>query len=268
MAGCQPFHEDDVAPFLELAREAGWLCDRWEFEFLLATFPQGCFVYRDAGATLGYVTSIRYGRSGWIGNLLVRPEARRGGIGKQLMKRALSALTRCGATTVWLTASEQGAGLYRRLGFVQIDHINRWSGKAAVNRSRESEPVRIDAIRAIDRVGWGDRREALLLASCGRGRLHTTSGGFLCHQQWSIGTQIGPWGCLLGPQAGQLLDQVFSEGDETVFLDVPSGNFGAAALLIERNFTVTGSTLLMYYGETPLYQPGNIYALASMGSMG
>jgi ribosomal protein S18 acetylase RimI-like enzyme len=275
MAGCQPFTEADIAPFLARAEEEGWICDRWEFEFLLRSFPEGCFVLREKGVTLGYIASIRYGRSGWIGNLLVRSDSRRRGIGRELMQRAVSALLGSGVKTVWLTASEKGADLYRKLGFVQIDSIQRWSGKGAVRDWLRKVPVPlkpvaldIETVLAVDREGWGDRRDTLLQVSCGRGRLHTSSGGFLCSQEWSIGTQIGPWGCLLSAQAGQLLDQVLAEGNEEIFLDVPAANLTAAALLIKRGFTVKGSSTLMYLGDDPLYQPDKIYALASMGSMG
>ena len=184
------------------------------------------------------------------------------------MESAVSALLTAGVKTVWLTASEKGAGLYRRLGFTQIDTINRWSGQGSLNRSLKPAPLEIESVRAVDRVGWGDWREALLKATCGRGRLYTSSGGFLCCQQWEFGTQIGPWGCLIGKQAGQLLDQALAAGDERLFLDVPAGNFAAGTLLAMRGFAVTGSNLLMYLGDDPPYRPGNIYALASMGSMG
>ena len=80
MDPCRPFTVNDIAPFLALAEGEGWLCDRSEFEFLLRSFPQGCFTYREGEDTLGYVTSVSYGRSGWIGNLMVCPEVRQHGM--------------------------------------------------------------------------------------------------------------------------------------------------------------------------------------------
>jgi GNAT superfamily N-acetyltransferase len=268
MGRLQPFLEADIAPFLSLAEREGWISGRWELEFLLDSFPQGCFVWRDDGATLGYLTSVNYGRSGWIGNLLVHPDARRHGIGRGLVEQGISALLKNGVETVWLTASEEGAGIYRKLGFAPIDSIQRWIGKAALKQDLKPEPLEIESVRAIDRVGWGERRETLLRVTCGRGRILTSSGGFICCQESGHSTQIGPWGCLIGTQAGQLFDQLLTEGDGEVFLDVPAGNFAATELLRQRGFSVKGSTVLMYLGDHPLYQPGTIYALASMGSMG
>lgn len=268
MEGVRRLEPRDIASFLDLAGREGWVSDRWELEFLLEEFPRGCLAWRGTAGTLGYVTSVRYGKSGWIGNLLVCEEARRRGVGRALMEGAVAELLKSGVETVWLTASADGAGLYRKLGFVPIDGINRWGGKAAIKGSRKSDPLDLESLRAIDRVGWGDRRESLLWVTCGRGRLHTSSGGFICFQKWNSGTQIGPWSCLIGSQAEEFLDQVLTEGDDDFFLDVPEGNFAAGELLMRRGFAVRGRTLLMYLGNDPLYQPGSIYALASMGSMG
>jgi ribosomal protein S18 acetylase RimI-like enzyme len=268
MERCRPFLEADIAPLLDLAKREGWISGRREFEFLLNSYPQGCLVWQESGAVLGYLTSIRYGKSGWIGNLLVHPGARRQGVGRGLMERAVAALLKSGVETVWLTASQQGAGLYQKIGFVPIDSVQRWSGKGAPNQQQAPHPLEIEFVRAVDRVGWGDRRETLLQETCGLGRLHTSSGGFICCQEWEHGTQVGPWGCLVSAQAGRLFEQALSGGEGAVFLDVPAGNSAAQALLSQRGFTVQGSSLLMYLGERPLYQPGSIYALASMGSMG
>lgn len=40
------FNYDDIEPFLALAATEGWVCDRWEFDFLLRSFPSGCLVAR------------------------------------------------------------------------------------------------------------------------------------------------------------------------------------------------------------------------------
>lgn len=268
MNGCRPFSAADIATFLALAAAEGWVSGGWEFEFLLRFFPQGCLVWREGGEAVGFITSVKYGKSGWIGNLLVRPGARRHGIGRALMERAVSVLLQNGVETVWLTASEDGVALYHKLGFAPIDSIYRWKGCAGKNPAHQPESLDIESVRAVDRVGWGDRRETLLQVTCARGRLHTSSGGFICGQEWDGELQVGPWGCLIGSQAGQLWDQLLVDGDGETFLDVPAGNFSASELLAARGFRVKGSAQLMYLGHHPLYQPGSIYALASMGSMG
>jgi ribosomal protein S18 acetylase RimI-like enzyme len=269
------FTEADIDPFLALAEGEGWLCDRWEFAFLLQQFPQGCLVLRETGGgPVAYVTSISYGRSGWIGNLIVQPATRRHGIGRMMMEAAVTALLQSGVETIWLTASEQGAELYRRLGFQEIDRIDRWSGRIdrwsgrAGFNFKQRPLIDEESLWAVDQAGWGERREALLKAVLRRGTLYSVPGGFLCYQQWDGAIQLGPWGCQSRVAARQLLDDALTEGYEKVFLDVPAANPTAGSLLVQRGLKLAGSTLLMYYGGTPAYRPTSIFALATMGSIG
>ncbi|BCO11262.1 GCN5-related N-acetyltransferase [Citrifermentans bremense] len=251
-----------------MAKEEGWICHRWEFDFLLKNFAQGCLVKRDGKSALGYITSVQFGRSGWIGNLLVQQEFRRSGIGRELMQGAISALLKSGVETVWLTASEQGVELYRRLGFVPTDHICRWSGEGAGKGLLQPGVPDFELVKAVDREGWGERRDSLLVATCSRGSLFSSSAGFICCQPWEDGTQIGPWGCLVASQAWPLLDQALSGVKGRVFLDVPASNLAASALLGQSGFFVKGRSTLMHLGTEPRYHPGKVFALASMGSMG
>lgn len=264
-----PFLQSDIAQFLALAKGEGWICGAWELEFLLREFPQGCLVKREGEDVLGYITSLRHDQSGWIGNLLVPAHARRRGIGSELMQGALQALLGSGAETVWLTASAKGEELYRKLGFVTIDSINRWVGEGGGGPALCGEiPIDREVMHQVDRAGWGDRREALLEVTSGRGRVFCSNYSFLCTQQWEQGTQIGPWGAIHDRQAEALFDLSLLTAGERVFVDVPAGNAVAAALLPRKGFTIQGNNTLMYLGKAPEYDPDKVYALASMGSMG
>lgn len=265
-----PFLASDISPFVALAQAEEWICGRWELEFLLQQFPQGCLALRDGGDTLGYITSVRHANSGWIGNLLVRPEARRRGIGRLLMEGALAALLSEGVETVWLTASAKGAGLYQKLGFVAIDSVNRWvgEGRGDVTPTASSLQPDLEAVKKIDQAGWGDRRDALLEKTCSRGELYQAQSAFICRQSWKEGMQLGPWGAHLQSQAETQLDLALSGVQGRAFLDVPAANVAAASLLTKRGFTIKGSNLLMHLGTAPQYDPKKVYSLASMGSMG
>ena len=259
-----------MTPFLELASAEGWICDRWEFDFLLRTFPRGCLVARANGRAVAFVTCIKYGRSGWIGNLLVREDLRGKGIGAALMREALNSLAGAGVETVWLTASERGERIYERLGFVAIDRIKRWTGQGREGGAVASRRISTAHMVTVDHAGWGDRREAILAAVAERGTVCGGPGGFLVVQPTVGGVQLGPWGCSSREAAAKHLDKALAAtGAETeVFLDVPVRNVAAAAFLSARGFRVTGTNTLMYLGHTPHYDPERIYALASFGSMG
>jgi GNAT superfamily N-acetyltransferase len=265
----EQFGPDEIDSFMGLAQDEGWVCDFWEFEFLFRTFPRGCLVARDGGRPAGFITAIRYGTSGWIGNLIVRPELRGRGVGSLLMGKALAALDEAGTATVWLTASRSGKPLYEKLGFSAIDVINRWVGSGLKNCSpKQPFPTRGELIER-DQSGWGDRRDSIIDAVIGRGRLFASDDAFLVCQPCCDGTQIGPWGGSAG-SAPQLLAQArAATGDgKRIYLDVPLRNTTQSALLSGSGFDIKGSTLLMYRGAIPAYAPERIFALASMGSMG
>lgn len=264
------FRHDDVSVFLALAADERWICGRWEFDFLLRHFPRGCLAVRMDDSPVAFITSIKYGTSGWIGNLVVRKDLRGKGFGSTLMRKALTALLDAGARTVWLTASESGKSIYERLGFGTVDLVERWYGTGSAGGDCETGDYSMDAILAMDQGGWGDSREALLAEAQERGTLTARDSGFLYSQPASGGIQLGPWGTLGPETASKLLDAARAGAGEgtRLFLDVPAGNDDATTLLRSRGFAVKGSALLMILGEKPAYEPHRIYALASMGSMG
>jgi ribosomal protein S18 acetylase RimI-like enzyme len=264
------FKHSDLDRFLRLAKAEGWICDRWEFDFLLNAFPQGCLVARRWGIAVAFVTAIRYGTSGWIGNLVVREEFRGQGLGRTLMEEAIAVLDEAGTETIWLTASLAGKPLYESLGFTAVDVINRWVGRGiGGDEASDGETVSRDEILAVDRAGWGDLRETIIDQVAERGRVFGTRGAFLVSQACAGSVQLGPWG---GNDGGALLllENALTEAGwgKKVFLDAPLRNTGLAALLPGMGFSVRGSNLLMCRGKAPAYEPERIFALASMGSMG
>jgi GNAT superfamily N-acetyltransferase len=264
------FRHGDIDPFLHLAAREGWLCNRWELEFLLRSFPVGCFVVRHGDLPVGFVTAITYGNSGWIGNLLVRNDLRGRGLGMGLMSRAAAALDRAGTRTIWLTASPAGRPLYEGLGFRAIDGIKRWTGTGAEGATAAGRSIPLAGMIDLDCSGWGDDRRLLLAAVAGRGEAYGEPDGFIALQRWPKGIQLGPWNCRDRDVAAALLDRAMMRagGGCRLFLDVPLRNLTAAALLADKGFRVSGTTTLMFRGEVPDYDPGTIFALASMGSMG
>ncbi len=264
------FELNDIPDFLNFAASEGWLSSDWELRFLLNSFPQGCFSFRAGGLPIAFVTSMKYNDSGWIGNLIVRESMRGKGIGSSLMKRALDALQQAGVRTVWLTASTSGKPIYERLGFVELDVINRWKGKGYAGHFCQTGGISLGEALVLDSMGWGDSREALLSATFKRGEIFGGPGGFLVIQGDSVLMQAGPWGCINPQKASMLLDAAMAKiaGTGEIVLDVPGKNAAAASLLASRGFGIAGRTSLMYRGTAPLYKPEIIYGLGSMGSMG
>lgn len=236
--------------------------------FLLQNCPSGCKVIVDKGRVVAYVTSIRYSTSAWIGNLLVLPAYRRMGIGRRLIGHILSRLDSVNCRTVWLTASSDGAHLYRTMGFREIDRIQRWSRFGTICPGIDSNRFSSEAIQ-IDCQGWGDNRSAIFTEGI-TDFCWQVPGGFLACSALHEGWQLGPWGAVSTETAERLFDSlpVLKASIEKTVLDVPERNLKAAETLSARGFAVTGTTLLMYRGVRPLYRPENIFGLASLGSYG
>ncbi len=264
------FTYEDIAAFMVLADGEGWICENWEFEFLLRTFARGCLVAKEGNVPVAFITSIKYGTSGWIGNLVVRRELRGRGIGSTLLKKALALLAEAGARTVWLTASTDGKPVYKRLGFVEIDEIKRWCGTVNSKGEPKGDVPSMADVMAIDTAGWGDSRQSIIEEVTRRGTILGRTGGFLVKQPCGDDFQFGPWGAEERQTAAWIFSAALAQvgPGARIFLDVPVGNVDAAAILHSAGLAIRGSTTLMCLGERPVYDPARIYALASMGSMG
>lgn len=271
----EPFCTDEIAGFLRLAAVEQWVADPWEFEFLMSAFPQGCFIARtNKGETAGFVTSLRHERSGWIGNLIVEGKHRGSGIGEKLFTAALRALRTAGADTFWLTASKSGTPLYEKYGFSSIDTIIRWVGEGrqrhAPGNFQNDTGVLNSSGAAVDCQAWGDRRDALLTATVGRGRLLHDGSGFISLQSCGDSVQIGPFSAVDAGSAARLFENASRSVTlgTKVFVDAPISNRSALHLFNRKRMKIAGSNLLMYAGKKPQYRPELIYGLATMGSCG
>ncbi|MEI7815637.1 MAG: GNAT family N-acetyltransferase [Desulfuromonadales bacterium] len=271
----EPFRTADIAHFLALATTENWVAESWEFEFLLSTFAQGCFVAReDSGESIGFVTSMRHERSGWIGNLIVKSEYRGIGIGDKLFIRALEALRLSGVETFWLTASKSGRSLYEKYGFSDIDNIIRWVGsgrqRTGDNRGAVGHEMVAESSHKLDTQAWGDRREILFCKTAHRGVILQNESGFLVLQPCGNAVQFGSFSALNDGTA----ENLFDEAAKTIafgtrfLLDAPVSNQTALRLFNRKKMRIAGSNSLMYAGIKPGFRPDLIFGLATMGSCG
>jgi ribosomal protein S18 acetylase RimI-like enzyme len=271
----EPFRADDIEPFLQLAAAESWVAEPWEFRFLLAEFPQGCFVARNAdGESTGFVTSLRHENSAWIGNLIVSAEHRGLGIGEQLFVRVLNSLRAVGVETIWLTASKSGRSLYEKHGFGSIDTIVRWVGSGRGRPVAQDQSANREVLTALshglDAQAWGDCRSTLLETTTGRGRLLQNEAGMIVLQPCGTALQIGPFSASDADSAERLFDsaaRTFGLGTK-IMVDAPASNRAALQLFNRRKMRIAGNNELMYAGRKPEYCPKYLYGLATMGSCG
>jgi len=265
------FQIDDVEWFLGLAAAENWVAEAWEFEFLFSAFPEGCLTLRnEAGNPVGFVTSIRHDRSGWIGNLIVDRLHRGKGLGEALFVNALNALHAAGTETVWLTASKMGRPLYEKYGFTSIDTIIRWTGRGRCELKKYSESCEAVFDHNTDRIGWGDCRELLLKHIARRGSVLTSGSASAVIQPCKSFMQIGPIAAINPGDASDVMDMALAESplNSKIYIDAPDSNQSAKRLLCEKDFVSNGENELMFSGVRPAYRPEYIYGLATLGSCG
>lgn len=75
------------------------------------------FVAKTDGKIVGTGISYSLGRTGWIGTICVDEGHRKKGIGRALTEVVIDTLENQGSETILLRASEEGAKLYRSMGF-------------------------------------------------------------------------------------------------------------------------------------------------------
>jgi len=126
----------DIPGAQRLRELANWNQTDRDWANLLAFEPEGCFGATLGGKLVGTATTTRYqpaggaGSFGWIGMVLVDPDARRHGIGSTLLKKCITYLQGRGVETVRLDATPLGKKVYDQLGFADEYGLERWEGTA------------------------------------------------------------------------------------------------------------------------------------------
>ena len=121
---------EDLAFASERTAAEGWVSEnRATLDGFFFHEPVGCLVADLDGRRVGIGVATSYGHSGFIGELIVRPEARGQGIGSALLNHAVTYLQQRGARTIYLDGVLKALDLYERNGFRKICRSLRFSGK-------------------------------------------------------------------------------------------------------------------------------------------
>ncbi|MDD5309236.1 MAG: GNAT family N-acetyltransferase [Deltaproteobacteria bacterium] len=271
----RPFEDDDVDDAVAASVREGWAAGRDWLEALVEHDPEGCFAATSGGRTVARLTSTRYARTGWIGNLIVDPGHRRRGLGTRLFVHALHRLEALGATTVRLEADAAGVSIYRRLGFVDEFESTRFllRGPRPVPAS---DATRLDAsdlpdIAALDAAAFGDDRMRLLSmiharAACA---FATREGGrisgYALAVRTNLGAHVGPLVARHTEAAADLLSAcMLTLPGMPLTIGVPGPNRGWCDLLRAIGFEQRVSSLRMVRGAPAA--EGRISSIYAIGN--
>jgi len=235
---------DDLDFCVSCVTGEGWLSEtRAVFEGFLAHDPGGCFVAEEKREPIGMMVATAYDTCGFLGELIVVPERRGKGIGRQLMEHAISYLQARGCRSLYLDGDTPAVPLYERLGFRVVCRSLRFLGAPTGMTSqgvRMMTPADLEAVCAIDRSAFGadrsffiKRRLRLFPQLC----LIQTGGnqitGFIMGQPGNEVVTVGPW-CVGDESAvphGLLHTLAYHSGGQKLRMGILESNVPAAALM-------------------------------------
>ena len=273
------FGEQDFGFALTQTAREQWDSTVEAFEVCLAHDPDGCFLAESSGQSVGMVTTIRYLRGAWVGNLIVVPEFRRKGVGHRLMSHAIEHLEALGTKTMRLEADPMGIGLYRRLGFTEQFESPRFRREPPheVDRGAADRLVadHVSVLQAFDQGCFGDDRGRLLALLFGKARAtygvwqQERLSGYLMMLPSASGVRLGPWCAADREVADELLRTVLADFREIpIIAGVPAVNRAAVELVTAYGFDPMPASLRMTRGgRAAESDPVRLYAIAN-GAMG
>lgn len=256
---------EDLTAAHDLSHEQKWphRIEDWEMMFGLGS---GYVAERD-GEIVGTAMSWLYGDDfATLGMVIVSPHAQGMGIGRRLMDAVLGDL---GDRTVMLNATDEGAPLYRKLGFDPGGPIFQHQGAAFAVPMAElipDERVRplgvkdMSVLRNLARRATGMDRDKLLeaLVPGAQGVVLTRSNepvGFALFRRFGRGYIVGP---TIAPDTGgaKALISHWLGSNSGIFcrLDVPEES-GLSAWLDELGLPCVGRVLRMTRGPAPKADP-------------
>lgn len=259
--------------FLNLANEEGWLVPNTETRLFQSIWSDSVYVIEDNFEFCGLVTAVIHQESAWIGNLIVPKKHRGRGYGSDLFLDACSRIRSKGILSIWLTASEQGRGLYEKNGFQTITFIERWVSVQSVKTLtlNHEDAVAKDKLYEADFKAWGEKRNQLLATATSSGHVCSLRDSVALLQRGKDFSFIGPWytisSCL--QSNGHLLNRCFNlvPHGQKVIIDLFASS-PIRKLLPAYDFKCIGGNHLMTNHKNQHVRTSMMVSLASLGSFG
>lgn len=174
-----PLHHDDVPEARRLSDQAGWNQTDEDWHRLVRLEPGGTLGARHQGRLVGTATVVSYRRDPdrtgsrgdagdvhWIGMVIVDDAYRGLGVGSAIFQRIMRLSTDRAPGCIGLDATDGGATVYRRHGFVPVHPIDRWAGRlrgtSGARAAERMEAGHLGSVLALDRHVLGLDRAALL----------------------------------------------------------------------------------------------------------
>lgn len=234
---------------------------------LLEHVERSYFVGRVAAAGDGIVAvgqGIVTGRTGWVGNIIVRPDSRRQGLGSRMTRELIGELRACGCSSLLLIATPSGESIYRKLGFrrtgeyVFLSVPRLLPPEGVVIRRLAGEDL--GRVLSLDLSATGESRAELLAPHLVSGWGHDGGDGAL---DGFFLPSLGAGFVVAesGPAGEALLH--FKHAYAPAPAVVPADNTVALRFLLAHGAQETARAPRMVLGEEAQWRPGHVFARAA-----
>lgn len=266
----KPLTGDDWTVFTAWADTEGWRISLPEQRLFQSQWRSSFYVLWEGGCRCAFASGVVYDSSGWIGNLIVDPQRRHQGYGSKIFRFVFNQLiTLPRIQRIWLTASEQGAPLYRRYGFIDLDRVGRWSAQGSGDELPLPE-ADLASLSRMDERCWGESRKPLLRILVEDSRFLSAEDSMALLQPGFDFWFLGPWLGRMNSSSSyrRILEQalVTTPRGKRIFTDVLASSAAAMALQ-QAGFEYLGDNQLMCCSHEPVALNG-VVSLASLGSIG
>jgi ribosomal protein S18 acetylase RimI-like enzyme len=231
---------------------------------LLQHVSRSYFVARvatDENGIAAVAQGIVTGTAGWLGNVIVRPEARRRGFGRRMTLDMVDVLRARGCSTLLLVATEMGEPVYRKIGFRRTgEYVFLRMPRVPLRPTssiRRLGPSDLTGVLDLDAQATGETRDGLLGPHLGAGWGHVDPCGVLDAfflPSFGAGLVIAR-----APAAGCALLE-FKHALYSQDTVVPSENSAAFQFLVNHGAKETLRAPRMALGKEASWNPECIFA--------
>ncbi|MCM3592608.1 GNAT family N-acetyltransferase [Brevibacillus borstelensis] len=271
----------DIPGLIELSASVGW--DYHEAELATLIAAGRVFGHRDdQGKVYSSAAIVPYGETlASIGMVIVHPECRGMGLGKQVTQACIDAASTSADTALMLIATPEGKPMYESMGFVSVDCVHKYLCEA-YQRHRASFDTgdtfvekltgeHLEQIVELDKAAVGADRRRFLIH-----RIQQAQNGVVLKRQdgavIGYGLSVeGPVNLILGPivafdlqGAKQIVEQLASGYQGKLRIDVPSGHEEFLVFLEQCGFQKASQPPIMIRNAEKLPERnGRLYAIAA-----
>jgi len=145
----------------------GWAAETLEeFEAFHSHEPDGCFVLEeDDGRRIGIGIATAYGEYGFVGEIIILPDYRIFGLGRQLMDCAISYLRKRGVRHIYLDGVPRAVAFYEQSGFRKVCRSLRFIGNLEGRPGPQVRPMTardLETVFGLDLAAFGADRSFFL----------------------------------------------------------------------------------------------------------